>query len=384
MGAGAAVTLAAVAAVPVLADSAPPTTPAAVTPPTRCVAELLPLPGRATYGTVLAGDPTGRYLAGRTNGTTDTMWGTQSVIWVDGRVQRMPAPVRDMWPRDVTSSGQVVGVADGGAYLYQADPVDRGASSEPAGGPGKVRRLLGGVGRQPVAINEAGRIAGELQVTAGNRGTRSVPILWASPTSEPVDLPLPGSDWQGHVRDIGDDGTVVGTVSDGFAPDHARGYLWRADGTGEFLPLPQMRDGPATAFWPVSVRGSWVVGTARRALSDTVQEEVVRLDLTTGTFAPLPQPAEFQPTAGNAQGWAVGQVDGTSGNGRVGLLTDTGLLDLPEPEHQAERYDPRVSVVSDDARTIGGTQTVRRDRDPLQVASALSLVDHRPVRWTCR
>ncbi|MEV0329443.1 hypothetical protein AB0H63_23795 [Micromonospora echinospora] len=363
-----AVALAVVVAVPVLRDAGRSDgAPMAAAAPASCAVETLPLPAGAASGSVAGGDPTGRYLVGSVaRANLSSRW---PALWVDGRVRELPAATRSLSLTDVTSSGQVIARGgDGGnvGYVYQFDTQDRSDVDRS----GAVRPLPGGPGRRPVAISEAGRIVGNRLLAGRDNPNLSVPVVWASSTSAPTDLPLPGPGWTGMAEDIGDDGTVVGMVGEGRT--FQRGYLWRSDGTGEFLPTPP----GAGAFWPVSVRGSWVVGTTQPGQSAMAVRQTVRLNLTTGEFVPLPQPAEqFTAVIGNARGWAGGLID----RSRAGLLTDAGLRELPLP-----RIDPTsspvsgtVSVVSDDGRTLAGAGTIgSAEGQPPQTG--------KPLRWTCR
>jgi len=223
-------------------------------------------------------------------------------------------------------------------------------------------------------INDAGTVVGE-RVFARNGGGGTVPVRWRTLTSPAADLPLPGPGWDGTVTGLDEDGTAVGTISDGFAPSRTRGYLWHPDGTGEFLPVPVTPQGNASAFWPVSVRNGWVVGTMRRAVPGGMMTATMRLNLATGEFTWLPEPAEFYPVAGTARGWAVGRLGLEAGATRAVLLTDAGVVELPEPEAGRDERDPMPSVVSDDGRIIAGTHT---EWVPGRPRSGV------PVRWQCR
>jgi hypothetical protein len=119
---------------------------------------------------------------------------------------------------------------------------------------------------------------------------------------------------------IADDGTVVGEV---FAGTSRAPYLWHADGTGEYLPLPAEWATPAQAPWGsgeggavVLLAGDWAVGPSVRWNIRTGRADLIkglyvqgvpdmygRLFGTTpppelrpvvwinGTIEPIPQPA---------------------------------------------------------------------------------------------
>ncbi|WDZ85062.1 hypothetical protein [Micromonospora cathayae] len=369
-GAGSAalvVALAALVAVPVLRDAGRSEgTPPAAAPPTGCTVERLPLPAGAGSGDVTTGDPTGRYLLGSV--ASPDLSGGWTVLWVDGRLRELPPAARNLTLLDVNTAGQAIGVGgDRGSvgYFHQLDS-GQGAS----GDGGVVRPLPGGPNTQPVAINEAGRIAGNRLRVGPDDPNLSVPVVWASSTSTPVELALPGPDWAGRAEGIADDGTIVGSVGQGGG--FQRGYLWRPDGTGEFLPTPP---GAAHFFRPTA-RGPWAIGSSLPENQSPARQQVARLRLSTGEFAPLPQVAEgFRPLAGNARGWVVGLV----GTDRAGLLTEAGLLELAPPriDPAPALLSPMARVLSDDGRTIAGFYQYRStDGQPIRTGE--------PLRWTCR
>ncbi|MFE0589338.1 hypothetical protein [Micromonospora echinospora] len=350
--------VAAVTVVPLLREPTPPDpAPATVTPPTACEVETLPLPPGYVSGGVTGGDPTGRYLVGLLN--LPDRKEPHPVLWVDGKVRELPASVRSAPMREITSSGWMIGQDMDAGYVYRFDPTNQPGSPD-GDGTDPVRRLPGGPNLHPAGINEAGRIAGNRY--SPDDPNWFVPMVWASPTSDPVELPLPGPGWTGRALGIDDDGTIIGTVATDAR--YPRGYLWRSDGTGEFLPSVPA----AGEFRPVSIRNSWVIGHTWREQPGPGRE-AVRLNLTTGEFVPLP--AMFSAVSVNARGWVAGVGDRSAG-----LFTDAGLLDLGVPRPDPARADlvyVMVSVVSDDGRTIGGRWSPDGKRLPAQ-----------PVRWSCR
>jgi hypothetical protein len=356
-GAAALATVLTAAAVPIFLHSDRKHPPPAVTPPTTCTVSPLPLPkgsdtGSVTGGSVTGGDPTGRWLVGMADDSRQPHQRT-AVIWDGDRVTELPGALRNGVLRDVNSAGTAVGDTEGASYVYRD---------------GRVEPLAGAGNPQPRLINDAGTVVGE-RVFGRNGVGVTVPVRWRTLTSPAVDLPLPGPGWQGWVAGLDEDGTAVGKVSDGFPPSRTRGYLWHPDGTGEFLPVPATAQGNASAFWPVSVRNGWVVGTMG------VVTVTMRLNLATGEFTSLPAPAEFYPAVGTARGWAVGHIQKPIGAVRAMLVTDAGVVELPEPKAGPGKWDPMPSAVSDDGRTIAGTHT---EWVPGRMPSGV------PVRWQCR
>ncbi|MFI5832609.1 hypothetical protein ACIA5A_02905 [Micromonospora sp. NPDC051300] len=365
VGGAALATVLVVGAIPLILRPAPPVVPPAASPPTACDVASLPLPEGADGGAVSGGDRTGRWLIGsaaRRGSPQQT-----AVLWHDDRVTELPGALRHGVAAAVNSAGTVVGTADDRAYVVRD---------------GRVERLPGGDGLRPTAVDDAGRVVGERQQPVGRR-TRPVPVLWASPTSEPGDLALPGVGWEGTAIGIAEDGTVIGVVSaggldlvDGYGPNLNRGYRWRPDGTGEFLPMPATAGDGAGGFWPRSVGGTWVLGHTPREQPRELYAPAL-LDLRTDAFVAPPAIAGFGPVSVNSRGWTVGTY-GRMEAGQIGgaLLTDAGLLRLPDPVPGAGLRHPVPGVVSDDGRVIAGEQLADTDADPSAVG--------RPIRWLCR
>ncbi|MFJ6195073.1 hypothetical protein [Micromonospora sp. NPDC092111] len=57
-------------------------------------------------------------------------------------------------------------------------------------------------------------------------------------------------------------------------------------------------------------------------------------------------PAELYPFAGNGRGWMVGLVDHINS----GLLTDDGLVRMPDLDGRTGRYGADAVSISDDGR----------------------------------
>ncbi|WP_157779176.1 hypothetical protein [Micromonospora sp. WMMA2032] len=351
-------------ATPLFLRPAPPPAPSAVPPPTACTVAPLPLPEGTDGGAVSGGDRTGRWLIGsaaRRGSDQQT-----AVLWHGDRVTELPGALRHGVAAAVNSAGTVVGAADDRAYVVRD---------------GRVDRLPGGDGLRPTAVDDAGRVVGERLQPVGRR-VRPVPVLWASATSEPVDLALPGPGWEGTAIGIAGDGTIIGTVSeegleltDGYGPNLNRGYRWRPDGTGEFLPMPTTAGNGARGFLPRSVGGNWLLGSTPREQPRALYAPTL-LDLRTGDFVAPHTSAEFVPVAVNSRGWTVGSYGQPVAHPTGALLTGSRLLHLPAPEPGVGLRHTVPWVVSDDGRIIAGEQLGDTDADPSAVG--------RPIRWLCR
>ena len=184
--------------------------------PTRCVAERLPTPkGHGPKSVVTGGDPTGRYVLGRSypGGDRDRL-----LIWEDGRVKNV-VPIEGTDPHlyDINTSGVAVGISFVGPF---------GKETEVAWvvTDGKAQRLKG-QNAAAVGINEAGVIVG----TVGDQ-----PVVWRTADSAPEILPGPPGKWIGSAGGIDEDGTIVGTFG-GIGVQRSLAYAWSPDGTAREL-----------------------------------------------------------------------------------------------------------------------------------------------------
>ncbi|MEV0808928.1 hypothetical protein [Micromonospora sp. NPDC050200] len=327
--------------------------------PTTCTAELLPIPGGIRKSAVTGGDPTGRYLLGRSYPSSGFSYPV--IIWDDGQAREVRLPGSDQQLVDVNPSGVAVGVAVVGdrpqPYVVRS---------------GKATRLPGATAGEATAISDDGRIVGARQ-----DGDRRLPVLWSDSDKPAVDLPLPGPKWQGTAIGVDSDGTVVGKIQNG--PQGApRAVVWRSGEKPELLPLPSVTGGTATEFAPKSFQGGWITGMAYRRGGDR-SIHAVRYHLDRGEYAPLP--AKLYPSAGNGRGWMVGLLQvhpPTAGQQRddidSGLLTDDGLVRLPDLDGRTGRYGADAVSISDDGQVIGGHLDTKPGRQT---------IDMRAVRWRC-
>lgn len=323
--------------------------PPAVTPskpaqPTDCAIDRLPVPDREPMALVSGGDPSGRYLVGR---TYPKAGGYQAVLWHDGKVRKvmLPGDMEEALP-DVNSSGTAVG--------WSYVPADDDADSGPIPyvfQAGKVSKLPGVLRGSAYAINDAGAIVGE-----GNGGdSADRAMFWPSATAEAVRLPVPAGTKESSARDIDEDGTTIGYVG-------RRPYVWLPDGTHHELPMPTIDGEPADTATVFSIRNGWVTGFAgngggavsakirgEKLQKGELQEGAVRWNIRTGevrVFADLNSGAN----AVNAQGWQAGADE----QGRAVLVADSTVV-LPDlVSHLKGALANIANTVSDDGRTVGG------------------------------
>jgi hypothetical protein len=372
VGAAAAVTAVAVAAVPLVSgalakdapDAGPPVaatadpTPAAATPPTSCTVSRLPVPGGHPMALVTGADPTGRLLLGRAYPEGDNGGKYPVVIWDNGVPRTVDVPGIDQSLKDANSAGVAVGSGWVGAgpvpYVY----LD-----------GKVSKLGGVASGEAIAINEAGVIVGQR-----TSGEEQVPVVWPSATEPAKDLPLPDGYSYGTVVAVGEDGSVVGVLHDDKLdkPNAAgvRGgnvaYLWSPNGTGRLLAKPA--DGEY--FRPYSITNNSAYGLAQKDDEKFGGARgaftPVRLDLTTGEYTRLPAASMF-PSEANSSGWLVG----STGQGRAVFYTGRGLMTLPDLDNHKSSTANIATTVSEDGRVVGG-----------QGDDANGVIQ--PVVWRCR
>jgi uncharacterized membrane protein len=319
---------------------------APVTAPTSCTLSKLTAPGKAPMALVAGADPAGRYIVGRSYPKAGEY---QAVLWHDGsgRNVMLPGDLEEQLT-DVNSAGTAVGWSYTGTTDADTGPVPYVYRD------GKVSKLPG-VGRgSAYAINDAGAIV-------GMDDEHHAPVVWRSATAKPVRLPVPAGAKKAAVRDIDEDGTMVGSI------DNTLPYVWFPDGTHRELPLPSIGGKPATTGLVFSVRNGWATGVATNgvgrsgaknpaAAKDLAGAKAggpavpVRWNLRTGAVT-VSSALQFPASAVNAQGWEIG----TDKQGRAVLATGTGTVVLPDlATHTADGLSTIPNTVSDDGRIIAG------------------------------
>ncbi len=332
--------------------ASPSPSPAAGPTSLACVEARLPVPHPNQEALVTGADPTGRYLVGR---VYDHGRPARVTIWHGGTFTTLTMSGSDAELTDITPGGVAVGVSftsgtNSTGWIYQD---------------GRLSKLTGPYGAEPRAISGSGVIGG----TENTKDGREYPIVWRSPTSAAVRLPLPGPRWLGQVDDVDSDGTIVGTVRPGVTSDANRGIVWRPDGSYRLLPLPTTVVAGANGMEVHSIRDGTVV--AAGTVSDNSGKSLtpVLYRLSTGEFTALPG-ANLFINAANARGWIAGRA--SYGMPAVYAPT-TGTVRLPTLVPHGTSSPPSAvaaSTISDNGLVIGG-----QDVDGTDVIHAVS--------WTC-
>ncbi len=324
------------------ASASPAVSAAAPAGPRNCRVTRLDTDG-VEKAVVTAGDPTGRYAAGRTYpGGADFHYPV--VLWKDGRLHaKIEFPGSDQRLDDINAGGVAVGSSYDGDDSYPYVYLD-----------GTMRRLAGGRGNT-VAINDAGVIVGSL-------GGDSRAVRWASPTAQPVELTLPRGADRASAVDIDTDGTILGAVGRG--RDRSAGYLWFPDGTGRELPVPTVEGKKGTSFWPTSIRNGWVAGEAVLETKTMTSFAPYRYRIDTGRFEALPVGTGRHPMI-SANGWVLGMA------AKPTITSDAGLTTLPMYPKLTGRVNAQLAGISENGLVVTGHGYSDK-------------VENQPLMWRCR
>jgi hypothetical protein len=418
VGAAAAVTVGALAVVPVVVDLATRARlgPSAVSPtavgeappeqvptaPTSCTPYQLPIPSSAVRSEVLGGDPTGRYLVGTASNDKGQSW---VLRWDRGQLSVLDLPVSGPARLVVNSRGDVAGAGlpgkdEGGrmiAWVYRGDrfielssgsgmPVavtginERGdilgmIQTGPAASPG-VPGPAASPGVPPLSSNDAEKLRAKLseaqmQARAGGGLVTTddlLPVVWpAEVPGTARKLTLPPGEGIVSVKAIDDDGTVVGTSTVNVPQDPVRaatppsavrrGLVWGPDGTVRELPTPPGY-GPDTSVQ--AIRAGWVIGSYESPAQGMVV--ATRWNLRTGEVRPLP--LRFVRSV-NRYGWVTGYlIDGT-GKLVPALAIDERTLVLATMKGFDWNKVPSIAVtISDNGQEIGSVlRSVKNGED---------------------
>jgi hypothetical protein len=321
-------------------------------PPTGCAAEVLPAPGKHHGIVVIGGDPTGRYLVGRSF-SPDGRY--HPLLWTDGKLLEL-----DRTGTDQEVDG--IAVNSAGTVAWSSDHVYRYRD-------GKVEPVAAADGYRVMTLDAAGDLYALRQepiaVTAPHPALRLLTVpAHGAPTVR--DLQAEDPHGRGFVLAVGQDGTAVGNAAVGTGPlttgaSHAA--AWRSGGGLTMLTPPD----PADAARPTAAAGNWVGGAAWSTTgppdtADLLNATGVRWNLATGAAEAVSGIADVLGI--NRYGWLVGE----DAHARPVAVLGDHLLPLPSPAG-TDGIGTLVYTVSDDGRVIGG-----------QASRADSVV---AVWWTC-
>ncbi|MCW3839901.1 hypothetical protein ONA70_07295 [Micromonospora yasonensis] len=333
VAATAGLTALAVVAVPAMTDAlrrraepAPATSTSRTPPrslPTSCPVERLPVPPHSVMDMVINMDPTGRYIVGRTN-PGGKVGRLDMLIWDNGHLQVVRVPGDQQLPTDINARGVAVGVSgDIGqqAWMYRD---------------GTVTNLPGMRPTVANAINDEGVVVGW--------DTRRRPVVWRSPSEQPVALPTPSGVWEGEATDIAADGTIVGML-DKQGANMPRAYAWLPNGALRQLPLPVIAGERAVSSRAMAIVGDWVAGMADSPRGDTP----TLWNLRTGEVRAFPE-LSIGGRSVSADGWLVGNQE----EGRALLASLQDELTLPDLDNHKSSLANIAVAISQDGRLIAG------------------------------
>jgi uncharacterized membrane protein len=304
------------------------------TPPTDCTIERLPVPSGASGSLVMAMDPTGRYIVGRSGSAA----GFELLRWDNGAVQRVALPGENPVPTDVNADGVVVGSSNRQPWVY------RGSAVLP---------LPGANATAAHAISDGGVVVGV---------DNQFPALWRALSAEPTRLAVPAGTEAGRASDISPDGrTIVGTLT---RQNTSRAYIWLPDGTARELPLPVITGETVRGSSANAISGDWVFGS----VSLPTTSVSARWNLRTGemqTFQDFRAPG----VEISDDGLVVGSDKLGRPIVRSGTSADLLLPSLPARAGGAAATD-KPKTISGNGRVIAG--------DAATEAGSV------PVIWRCR
>jgi uncharacterized membrane protein len=308
---------------PAKASSTPSATQRAAPDHAACTVSALP----NSTGVMVDGmSPSGRYIAGvNDNG--------RIVLWNNGVAQTLPVPPGSQAKiGGVNSAGVLVGSVDRNGrregFVYQ------NGQYRTLGRPSDAKNVYSW------DINDRGEIVGEAEYpTSDPLDVGPVKALrWRLADTSKVDiLPSAAVKWASPL-DIGEDGTVAGSLDDGGAP-----HLWRPDGS---VATPPGLNG-ATKGKVFRITGDWAFGWSGTTTSKSGEVIWVRWNITRATVEAV---GEMLPSAVGADGTLVGTL-GVPGNEGAAFWRDGKISLLPPLNGQPAS---EIYRASSDMKTIVG------------------------------
>lgn len=295
-------------------------------------------------------DPTGRFVLARftrADGQDDRT--PMTVLWDHGVPTALPTIAASAFGEGVNAHGTVVGTMTVGTD--QSGIVSRVSSQAFVYENGSLAVLplpVGYLGASAHAINERGEIAGFV-IHEGSQMWQAA--VWSAGAGRtPRVLESPGASF---ATGISSDGTVVGTATVAGPltdPELERPYVWRPDGVGRFLELPE----GYTTGRAHRVRGEWALGGASTLVSTgpygTV-DSVVLWNVRTSAVSIVDGRGGGPNRAVNAHGDVV-TFDGVGST----LTRDGRRYPLPHLNHGRSTVglSAFATAISDDATVILG------------------------------
>lgn len=277
-------------------------------------------------------------------------------LYSDGEVTDLP--VTGPWEEvaDVNSSGVAVGAS--GDYPDREPWVWRD---------GELSALPTEYGGEALGINDQGDIVGSRR----DPNLGSIPVVWPADGTGPVDLELPGDAAYGEATAIGDDGTIVGHITDnGDLSGNTKPYAWYPDGTAAELPLPEGIDREDAYSEPMDVTGDWATGFLQIPDVTIDRATTVRWNLADGTAETTELGYYSSPAAIAADGTVVGQSFETRA---AAYQSGETVVELPGV---TDSFNGDYAVeISADGSLIAGEVYVGTGDDGYD--------DFNAVTWTC-
>lgn len=308
---------------------------AVATPPSTCVAHVLPATHGFAAAVVTDGDPSGKYLAGyQWADVGDGGVGQYGVLWTEGKLTTLKESATDE-SVSVNSHGVVVG---SGIDLEHGKTVQVAWKYEN----GKVTTLHSSLGSYKVAdINDSGQILAVPVPTdvpdAGSTPAPAAPVVIDGTSLHK----LASVDGNGQMFEgsIDEDGTVVGIVA-----QSGRAYVWTPDGRVREL------TGAGTGTDVQSIHDGWVTGGSGNGSPDEPGlYTAARWDLRRAAGSVVSNFSTGMNAAINSSGWIVGM------SGKDPAVYWGGHVKvLPQPSGGQGDAGSNGTSISDDGHVIGG------------------------------
>jgi hypothetical protein len=142
------------------------------------------------------------------------------------------------------------------------------------------------------------------------------------------------------------------------------GYVWKPDGTGDYLPLPMIDGERAMFFWPESINSGWVAGRGGIDDENSRSFAYFRYRLDTGRYERLPDRVGM-PARVAANGWVLAE-----GSSAPVITGDAGAVQLPG--YRAEKQYQLTSLSDDGLVAAGHSATIEEG------------AVNQPLVWRCR